>query len=167
MRGAGRQHPYERLTKRRDFVAAASGRRFHTERMTVQGRLREEAEASGAGLRVGFTVTKKVGHAVERNRIKRRLRAAFADAIGGGAAPEGAPALDVVLLARRPALAAGYDALVADVAASLEKVSRPGAPEKRNAQREPRAGSKAASGPRRGRGRGHPVSPDKVADGSP
>ncbi|MFL5024258.1 MAG: ribonuclease P protein component, partial [Microvirga sp.] len=30
-----------RLTKRPDFVAAASGRRFHTERMTVQARLRE------------------------------------------------------------------------------------------------------------------------------
>ena len=28
--------------------------------------------------RVGFTVSKKVGNAVERNRAKRRLRAAFA-----------------------------------------------------------------------------------------
>ena len=63
-----------RLTKRPDFVAAASGRRFHTERMTVQARLRE---GSGLGLRFGLTVTKRVGHATERNRIKRRLRAAI------------------------------------------------------------------------------------------
>ncbi|MFD0464270.1 ribonuclease P protein component [Microvirga aerilata] len=63
-----------RLTKRPDFVAAASGRRFHTERMTVQARLRE---GSGLGLRFGLTVTKRVGHATERNRIKRRLRAAL------------------------------------------------------------------------------------------
>ena len=50
--------------------------------MTVQGRLRGE---DGLGLRFGLTVTKKVGHATERNRIKRRLRAAVQD--GGGSAP--------------------------------------------------------------------------------
>ena len=44
--------------------------------MTVQGRLRDTDAPDGAGLRFGFTVTKKVGHATERNRIKRRLRAA-------------------------------------------------------------------------------------------
>ncbi len=71
------QGPVGRLTKRPDFVAAASGRRFHTERMTVQGRLRERDEL---GLRFGLTVTKKVGHATERNRIKRRLRAAVQEA---------------------------------------------------------------------------------------
>ena len=48
-----------RLTKRPDFVAAASGRRFQTERMSVQARLREGA---GLGLRVGLKVTKRVGH---------------------------------------------------------------------------------------------------------
>src|SRR4051794_12119564 len=85
-----------RLTKRREFLAAASGRRFHTERMTVQGLVRDDA----SGLRFGLTVTKKVGHATERNRIRRRLRQAFRHAAvdhgggeggvgggGGGAAP--------------------------------------------------------------------------------
>src|SRR3954464_7914274 len=62
-----------RLTKRPDFVAAASGRRFHTERMTVQGRLRQDL---GLGRRVGVRGGKKVGQATERNRIKRRLRTA-------------------------------------------------------------------------------------------
>ncbi len=73
-RGNARLYPFGRLTKRRDFLAAASGRRFHTERMTVQGRLRED-DGTG-GLRIGFTLTKRVGNAVVRNRIKRRLRAA-------------------------------------------------------------------------------------------
>ncbi|HYY83436.1 MAG TPA: ribonuclease P protein component, partial [Beijerinckiaceae bacterium] len=61
-----------RLTKRSEFVAAASGRRFHTERMTVQGLLRPEETVSDRdvpSLRVGFTVTKRAGHATERNRM--------------------------------------------------------------------------------------------------
>ena len=80
---ARRAHPGRtlgRLTKRPEFLAAAAGRRFHTERMTLQGRLRDTDAPDGAGLRFGFTVTKKVGHATERNRIKRRLRAAALDA---------------------------------------------------------------------------------------
>ena len=65
----------ERLKKRPDFLAAAEGRRFHTERMTAQGRLRNPDACPG--LRLGFTITKRVGHATERNRIRRRLRAAL------------------------------------------------------------------------------------------
>src|SRR6476469_8647320 len=87
-----------RLTKRRDFVAAASGRRFHTERMTVQGRLRGN---DAIGLRFGLTVTKKVGHATERNRIKRRLRAAMRSAATDYAALD----VDVVVVGRRDILA--------------------------------------------------------------
>ncbi len=70
----------ERLKKRPDFLAAAAGRRFHTDRMTAQGRLRE---TGAGGLRLGFTVTKRVGHATERNRIKRRLRAVVAEVAAG------------------------------------------------------------------------------------
>src|SRR5215211_7876670 len=87
-----------RLTKRPDFLAAASGRRFHTERMTVQGRLRGAGAHSDAlGLRFGLTVTKKVGNAPERSRIKRRLRAAVQVAAAGHAATD----MDVVVIGRR------------------------------------------------------------------
>jgi ribonuclease P protein component len=72
MRDDARVNRFERLKKRSDFVAAASGRRFHTERMTVQGLRRDDAD----GMRIGLTVTKRVGHATERTRIKRRLREA-------------------------------------------------------------------------------------------
>jgi len=72
LRGKSRVNQFERLKKRTDFVAAASGRRFHTERMTVQGRRRDDA----GGVRIGLTVTKRVGRATERTRIKRRLREA-------------------------------------------------------------------------------------------
>ena len=107
-----------RLTKRPDFVAAASGRRFHTERMTVQGRIREE---DGQGLRVGLTVTKKVGHAPERNRIKRRLRAAIPTA-GQDYANLDA---DIVVIGRRDILTADFDLLIDDLRRALRAVTRP------------------------------------------
>jgi ribonuclease P protein component len=122
MRDASRAPSVGRLTKRSDFLAAASGRRFHTERMTVQGRIRTEADAGG--LRVGLTVTRKVGHATERNRIKRRLREAVKQALIAHADR----AMDLVVIARRPALAADYAALVDDLARALHVTSKPKAP---------------------------------------
>ena len=121
MRGA-RAHPIGRLTKRPQFVAAASGRRFHTERMTVQGRLREDAGAvDEAGLRFGFTITKRVGHATERNRIRRRLRAAAREAAPGHAGTRA----DIVVIGRREALAADYQLLVEDLTRALAAVTKP------------------------------------------
>jgi len=107
-----------RLTKRPDFVAAASGRRFHTERMTVQARLRE---GSGLGLRFGLTVTKRVGHATERNRIKRRLRAAIPQAGRDYAAIDA----DVVVIGRREILSAEFGVLIDDLRRALRAVIRP------------------------------------------
>src|SRR5918998_688916 len=114
MRGA-RARTIGRLTKRPEFLAAAAGRRFHTERMTLQGRLRDATEGF-FGLRFGFTVTKKVGHATERNRIKRRLRAAANDA-GAGHADK---PVDVVVIGRGDALSAAYDVLVDDIDRGLK-----------------------------------------------
>jgi len=125
----GRAGTVGRLTKRAEFVAAASGRRFHTERMTVQGRLRDETGpgASGASclagpfLRIGLTVTKRVGHAPERNRIKRRLRTACRLA-----APDLASvAADVVVVGRRDILTAAYATLVDDLRRALRVVTKP------------------------------------------
>jgi len=124
MRGGGARtlgRTLGRLTKRPEFLAAAAGRRCHTERMTLQGRLRDTDAPDGAGLRLGFTVTKKVGHATERNRIRRRLRAAAREA---GASHADTPA-DVVVIGRRGALSAAYSALVADIDRALGIVTRP------------------------------------------
>jgi ribonuclease P protein component len=126
MRGE-RARSIGRLTKRPEFLAAAAGRRFHTERLTLQGRLREPADNAWPGLRFGFTVTKKVGHATERNRIKRRLRAAANDA---GASYADKPA-DVVLIGRRDALSAPYDVLVDDIDRGLKVVTKLKAPRSR------------------------------------
>ena len=110
-----------RLTKRADFVAAASGRRFHTERMTVQGRPRPDRTEGEPRLRIGFTLTKRVGHATERNRMRRRLKSAALDA----AAPHADMAADVVVIARRETLSADYRLLVEDLARALKIVTKP------------------------------------------
>jgi ribonuclease P protein component len=116
----------ERLKKRPDFLAAAEGRRFHTERMTAQGRLRNPDMCPG--LRLGFTITKRVGHATERNRIRRRLRAA----VGLVAAdlPDALASLpaDIVLIARRSALDASFEVLTEDLRRAIPAVTRPAAP---------------------------------------
>jgi ribonuclease P protein component len=129
-----------RLTKRPDFVAAASGRRFHTERMTVQGRLREDL---ASGLRFGLTVTKRVGHATERNRIKRRLRA-VTQAAGLDYAAVHA---DVVIIGRRDILTADYHMLIDDLRRALRAVTKPkSAP----AADRPLSSSRPSNGERRG-----------------
>jgi ribonuclease P protein component len=60
------------LKKRADFVAANAGRRATTPGFVLLVRDRKDPDTA---MRVGFTVTKKIGGAVVRNRMKRRLRA--------------------------------------------------------------------------------------------
>jgi ribonuclease P protein component len=90
--------------------------------MTVQGRLRGDRGGDGpAGLRIGLTVTKRVGHATERNRIKRRLRTAC-----GIAGLDYADAnADIVVIGRRDILTADYDVLMNDLRRALRVVTQP------------------------------------------
>jgi ribonuclease P protein component len=60
------------LTKRADFLAANSGRRAATPGFILL--VRDRADDDGT-MRIGFTVTRKIGGAVVRNRMKRRFRA--------------------------------------------------------------------------------------------
>ena len=60
----------DRLRQRADFLAAATGRKVATAAFVLQARERDD----GGPVRVGFTVSRKVGNAVERNRVRRRLR---------------------------------------------------------------------------------------------
>lgn len=113
-----------RLRKRAEFLNAAKGARFHAPAFSLQA-IAREGEASGGEpgvpaepARFGFTVTRKAGGAVERNRMRRRLREAVRRA-----APLGARAgFDYVIVARRFALEAGFDRLVSDLARAMRLV---------------------------------------------
>ena len=62
-----------RLKQRSDFLrVAAKGRKAPTHGVVLQALPRDDAEPA----RLGFTVTKKVGNAVIRNRTRRRLKEA-------------------------------------------------------------------------------------------
>ena len=111
---------WTRLRRRADFQRVARGRRANAESFALQSRPRAEAEVAAAGARVGFTVTRKIGGAVERNRIRRRLKAALAAA--NAIAPNAHS--DYVLVARRPALPRRFAALVADVERAFAQIGR-------------------------------------------
>ncbi len=82
-----------RLSRSRDFDAVyRKGRSFTTRYLVVYVFPREDAED---GPRLGLAVPRKVGNAVQRNRLKRRLRAIF-DELASGLPP----AYDYVLSAR-------------------------------------------------------------------
>jgi ribonuclease P protein component len=102
-----------RLLRRGDFLAAAKGKRASTGLFTLQC-----TRSSAASARLGLTVTKKAGGAVERNRMRRRLRQAVRQI-----APMSArPGHDYVIVARHQVLNAKYDHLLADLEAAFRRV---------------------------------------------
>ena len=76
MRSPGDTLPIGRLTRRADFVRAGKGRRWHGKAVSLQAARRDEDEEASTGPRCGFTLTKRVGCAVIRNRARRRLKEA-------------------------------------------------------------------------------------------
>ena len=96
---------------------AAAGRRCVRPGVVVQA-ARTPAIGPHEGARVGFTVSKKVGNAVARNRARRRLRAAAAEVLPGGAAS----GTDYVLIGRAGTLDRPYAKLVGDLESAVERL---------------------------------------------
>jgi ribonuclease P protein component len=105
-----------RLKRRSDFLRVAEARRkYAAPGLVLQARRREEADVPAAAIRVGFTVTRKLGGAVERNRARRRLKSA-AEAVMPEAA---APGHDYVVIGRAATRGRPYAALLDDLRAAL------------------------------------------------
>jgi ribonuclease P protein component len=105
----------ERLKRRGDFRATAGGVRSANRAFVLQTRCRGDHGA----VRVGFTVTRQIGGAVERNRIRRRLREAVRLSAAGGAMCAGH---DYVLIGRRPALAATFTEMTQALHTALTRI---------------------------------------------
>ena len=105
------------LKKRRDFLAANGGKRAPMPAFVLLVKARDDGDAA---MRAGYTVTKKIGNAVVRNRIKRRFRALVREIL-----PEcGIAGADHVLIGRPDALTRDFAQLKLDLAKALAKVVR-------------------------------------------
>ena len=103
----------ERLRQRADFLAVAAGAKAPNSTFVLQMRRREDGP-----VRVGFTVTKRVGGAVERNRIRRRLR----EAVRLASPSPMRPGHDYVLVGRRAALDAPFERIKEEFDRALRRV---------------------------------------------
>jgi ribonuclease P protein component len=115
-----------RLPNRRDFLRVQAGRRVAMPGFVLQvapvpaDLLPADLPADLAlpAIRVGFTVSRKVGNAVVRNRVRRRLREAARLVIPGQARPD----LDYVLVGRQAAIARDFGALRQELVEALKRL---------------------------------------------
>ena len=107
------------LKKRKEFVQVAEqGRKFITSGLVLQVLPREAENKFGDVIRVGFTTTKKVGNAVKRSRVRRRLRALAWTIL----AENGIPACDYVLIGRTATFDRPFNDLKKDLKYALKKI---------------------------------------------
>ena len=106
-----------RLVRRAEFLAANAGKRAPMPGFVLLVRARDDGDPA---MGVGFTVTKKIGNAVVRNRMKRRFRALAREIL-----PEsGTPGADHVLIGRSGGLERDYAMLGSELRKALEKAQR-------------------------------------------
>jgi ribonuclease P protein component len=122
-----------RLKTRPEFLkVAATGAKWVTPGLVLQACRRLASmgpaatgtarDAGAEQVRVGFTVSRKVGNAVRRNRARRRLRAVVAEVL-----PEhGRAGCDYVLIGRAGTLDRRFTDLVADLRAALARIGTKG-----------------------------------------
>ena len=125
------------LTRRADFLVANRGLRVARPGFVLLVR-----PNGGAGVRYGITVTKKIGNAVVRNRMKRRFRELLRAAL-----PEhGLPDHDHVLIGREGGVERDFATLGAELQRALAKAAagEGDQPRRRRSPRQPRQSAKAA-----------------------
>lgn len=108
------------IKKRRDFLSAtASGKKFITNSFILQMIKRADNHPVPMDeMRIGFTVTKKMGGAVVRNRIKRRLREAARPIF----TKHGQIGHDYVVISRHKALTCNFSDLQRDMEFAFTRI---------------------------------------------
>ncbi|MDX3901704.1 MAG: ribonuclease P protein component [Sphingobium sp.] len=106
------------MARRADFLAANRGVRAPMPGFVLLVRDRRDGDPAK---RVGFTVTRKIGGAVVRNRMKRRFRVLARELL-----PElGLSGADHVLIGRAGGIERDFALLRAELAKALRKVAKP------------------------------------------
>lgn len=104
----------QRLKRRAEFLrVAAKGRKAAVHGLVLQALHRMD----DAGLRIGFTVTKKVGNAVIRNRTRRRLKEAARLLLR----ERDVKGYDIVLIGRDTTRGRPFQTLQDDLSRAMEK----------------------------------------------
>jgi ribonuclease P protein component len=111
-----------RLPNRRDFLRVQAGRRcampgFVLQAAPVPAELMQ-GDLALPVVRVGFTVSRKVGNAVIRNRVRRRLREVARLVIPAQARPD----LDYVLIGRQGAMSRDFRVLQQELLEALKRL---------------------------------------------
>ena len=102
------------LTRRADFLAANRGLRVARPGFVLLARAN-----GGEGVRYGITVTKKIGNAVVRNRMKRRFRELLREALS----ESGLPNHDHVLIGRAGGIERDFGKLREELAVALSRAA--------------------------------------------
>src|SRR6476469_2053805 len=105
------------ISKRADFLAANGGLRTTTPGFILLVRDRKDADPA---MRVGFTVTKKIGGAVIRNRMKRRFRALAREIVPA----KGLSGADHVMIGRAQGIERDFELLRSELADALDRLRR-------------------------------------------
>jgi ribonuclease P protein component len=106
---------YSIIKKRSDFLAANRGKRYATPGFVL---LVKDRQDESTEIRLGITITKKVGNAVVRNRMRRRFRALAQEMLG----PNGQPGADHILIGRDSGIERDFGALRSDMIKALGKL---------------------------------------------
>lgn len=106
---------YSVIKKRSDYLAANRGKRYATPGFVLLVRDRQD---DNPAIRLGITITKKVGNAVIRNRMRRRFRALAQEML----ADKGKAGADHILIGRDSGIERDFDALRADMVKALGKL---------------------------------------------
>lgn len=108
-----------RLTRRAEFLAARGGEKRRGKLFLLEVHDRKD----GGPPRLGITVTRKVGNAVVRNRIRRRIR----EAVRQFAANDMAAGNDYVVVGRNEVLDAPFETLKQELSRRIRgRVQGPG-----------------------------------------
>jgi ribonuclease P protein component len=116
-----------RLKTRPDFLAVQKGKRLRGLFFLLETLDRGEPDQAP---RIGFTVTKKQGNSVERNRMRRRLR----EVVRHMAGVPFKPGHDYVVVARRDTLAAPFERLVTALTERVHESARQKRPQQARAE---------------------------------